>query len=112
MVAKRKSSKRSTSSKRKTAGRATASRKSARRKSASRKAATPKSATRKSAKKSATLKPAARARKVAGVVKDKARQGLEVAKHGLERLKSSTAHLVGDVKQRIGGEEEPGTAAG
>ena len=43
------------------------------------------------------------------VVQEKARQGLEVAKDGLERLKTSTAHLVEGVKERIGREDEPRT---
>jgi hypothetical protein len=44
------------------------------------------------------------------VVQEKARQGLEVAKDGLERLKTSTVHLVEEVKERIGREDEPRTA--
>jgi hypothetical protein len=56
-----------------------------------------------------TRKTVARVRKVTKVVKEKARQGLEVAKDGLERLKTSTAHLVEEAKERIGGEEEPRT---
>ena len=43
------------------------------------------------------------------MVQEKARQGLEVAKDGLERLKTSTAHLVEEVKERIGREDEPRT---
>ena len=108
MAAKRKSTKRSAPSKRKAASRKAATRKSATRTSARKKSAAARASTRKSAgRKSATRKPAARVRKVTKVVQAKARQGLELAKDGLERLKTSTAHLVEEVKERIGREDEP-----
>jgi hypothetical protein len=48
-----------------------------------------------------------RGRGVAAAVQKRARQGLDVAKEGLDRIKSTTTHLVEEVKERIGGAEEP-----
>lgn len=62
------------------------------RKPAGRKAAVRKGAVRKGA-----------VRKVAKVVEAKARQGLGVAKVGLERLTTATSHLVEEVKEKLGG---------
>jgi hypothetical protein len=44
---------------------------------------------------------------VTAKVQAKARQGLEVAREGLDRLKDTTTHLVEEVKERIGRTEEP-----
>jgi hypothetical protein len=41
---------------------------------------------------------------------DVARSGLDVAREGLDRLKSTTTHLVDEVRERFGGEN--GAAAG
>jgi hypothetical protein len=41
------------------------------------------------------------------VVRKKARQGLDVAREGLDRIKATTTHLVDEVKDRIGGADEP-----
>jgi hypothetical protein len=110
---------------RKSAARKSAARKSATRRSAARKGATRKSATRKSAtRKSATAKratrqpaarksspksapkPRKRVQRVRAVVEEKARQGLHVAREGLERIKQTTVSLVEEVKDRIGNREE------
>jgi hypothetical protein len=40
-------------------------------------------------------------------VRKKARQGLDVAREGLDRIKATTTHLVDEVKGRIGGVDEP-----
>jgi hypothetical protein len=40
-------------------------------------------------------------------VQKKARQGLDVAREGLDRIKATTTHLVDEVKDRIGGGDEP-----
>jgi hypothetical protein len=69
-----------------------AARKPAARKSALRKGTVRKSTVRKSAK------------RVRAAVEKKARQGLDVAREGLERLKQSTVSLIGEVKERITGE--------
>jgi hypothetical protein len=71
------------------------------RKSAARKS-TRKQGTRKSTARPSTAKPR-RARRVRAVVKEKARQGIEVAREGLERIKQSTFTLVEEVKERIAG---------
>jgi hypothetical protein len=105
---------------RKSAARKSAARKSTARRSAARKGATRKSATRKSATaKRATRQPAAkkfspksatkarkRVQRVRAVVEEKARQGLDVAREGLERIKQTTVHLVEEVKDRIGHRDE------
>jgi hypothetical protein len=44
---------------------------------------------------------ARRGRTVARAVKAKARQGIEVAREGFDRLKSTTTTLVEDVKDRL-----------
>ena len=69
---------------------------------AARKPATRKPTARKSAKKTPAGRKGA-VRKVAKVVEAKARQGLGVAKEGLERLTSATSHLVEEVKEKLGG---------
>ena len=100
---------------RKSAARKSAARKPAARKGRARKAGTRKTATAKrasrqpAARKSPTKsspKPRKRVQRVRAVVEEKARQGLDVAREGLERLKQTTAHLVEEVKDRIGNREE------
>lgn len=44
--------------------------------------------------------------RVRAVVEEKARQGLDVAREGLERIKQTTVHLVEEVKDRIGHRDE------
>lgn len=85
-----------------------AARKGGARKAATRKSATAKRATRKSAKSAtkSSLKPRKRVQRVRAVVEEKARQGLDAAREGLERIKQTTAHLVEEVKDRIGSREE------
>jgi hypothetical protein len=39
-------------------------------------------------------------------VQKRARQGLEVAREGLDRIKATTTHLVDEVKERIGGSDD------
>jgi hypothetical protein len=40
------------------------------------------------------------------MVEEKARQGLDVAREGLERIKQTTVSLVEEVKERIGSRDE------
>jgi hypothetical protein len=40
-------------------------------------------------------------------VQKRARQGLDVAREGLDRIKATTTHLVEEVKDRISGADEP-----
>jgi len=75
------------------------------RKSATAKRATRQPAARKSPPKSAP-KPRKRVQRVRAVVEKKARQGLDVAREGLERIKQTTGSLVEEVKDRIGNREE------
>ena len=79
-----------------------AARKSAARKS---KRATRQPAARKSSPKSAP-KARKRVQRVRAVVEEKARQGLDVAREGLERIKQTTVSLVEEVKDRIGHRDE------
>jgi hypothetical protein len=95
---------------RKLAARRSAARKGATGKAATRKSATTKRATRRSAAKKSAPKPSSKTRKrvqrVRAVVEEKARQGLDVAREGLERIKQTTVSLVEEVKDRIGHREE------
>ena len=52
-----------------------------------------------------TSKRRKRVQRVRAVVEEKARQGLDVAREGLERIKQTTVNLVEDVKERIGNRE-------
>ena len=76
--------------------------KRAARKPAARKSAVRKGAVRKSAVRKSTVRKSAK--RVRAAVEKKARQGLDVAREGLERLKQSTVPLIGEVKERITGE--------
>jgi hypothetical protein len=83
-----------------------AAKRPAARKPAGRKAATAKRA--KSSPKSSskpTSKRRKRVQRVRAVVQEKARQGLDVAREGLERIKQTTVNLVEEVKERIGNRE-------
>ena len=84
-------------------------RKSASRNPRSSKAAAKKPAARARGVKKSTAKRAAgrkRVQRVRAAVKEKARQGLDVAREGLERIKQTTVNLVDEVKQRIGARDE------
>ncbi len=76
--------------------------KRAARKPAARKSAVRKSALRKSTVRKSTVRKSAK--RVRAAVEKKARQGLDVAREGLERLKQSTVSLIGEVKERLAGE--------
>jgi hypothetical protein len=78
-----------------------AARKPAARKPA-RKSAVRKGAVRKSTVRKSTVRKSAK--RVRAAVEKKARQGLDVAREGLERLKQSTVSLIGEVKERLAGE--------
>lgn len=75
------------------------------------KAATARKSAKKTGRTAGARKPSGRkaavrkgaVRKVAKVVEAKARQGLGVAKVGLERLTTATSHLVEEVKEKLGG---------
>jgi len=71
-------------------------------KPAARKSAVRKSALRKSTVRKSTVRKSAK--RVRAAVEKKARQGLDVAREGLERLKQSTVSLIGEVKERLAGE--------
>ena len=71
-------------------------------KPAARKSAVRKSALRKSTARKSTVRKSAK--RVRAAVEKKARQGLDVAREGLERLKQSTVSLIGEVKERLAGE--------
>jgi len=82
-----------------------AAKRPAARKSAARKSAARKPAARKSSPKAAP-KVRKRVQRVRAVVEEKARQGLDVAREGLERIKQTTVSLVEEVKDRIGNRDE------
>ena len=69
-----------------------------------RKPARGKPATRKSAARPAARRSRAKraSQRVATAVKAKARQGLEVAQEGLDRLKATSSHLVEELKEKLG----------
>ncbi|HET9039914.1 MAG TPA: hypothetical protein VFN40_07080 [Gemmatimonadales bacterium] len=51
-----------------------------------------------------------RRRRITAAVRATAKRGLSAAKQGLDRIKSSTSHLVDEVRERLTGDEERGSS--
>jgi hypothetical protein len=107
MATKKRAATRKKAATKKSAKRKPAGRKSAARTRVAKKSAKGRAAGRTTTRKTKTkaLRARKRVQRVRAVVEEKARQGLDAARGGFERLKQSTVHLVEDVKERLGGSD-------